>query len=76
MAADQLNLRLDPAFIKKLEDDARRFGLNGKNRAAADIIETYYEHWHTMQEEMHALKRSHLETLNLKPEPKRRTGTK
>lgn len=79
-SGDQLNLRLEPGFVDKLEADAKRFGLKGKNSAATEIIETYYEHWRAMQEEMLRVRQTHLEKLQTrnqreeKQPEKRRAG--
>lgn len=62
MSSDQLNLRLKPELIKQLERDAERYGLK-KNTIAAEIIETYYEHWHKLQEEIFCLRQEHLKLI-------------
>ena len=69
---DQLNIRLTPEFIARLEADAKRFGLGGKNTAAASIIETYYEHWCAMQEEMLEVREAHLNNLRQRVLPEKR----
>lgn len=69
----QLNLRMDADFVEQLERDAIRFGLMGKNTAATQIIETYYEHWKAMQEEILQVRQAHLAKLKKQP-PKRLAG--
>ena len=72
---DQLNLRMEAGFVDRLEADAKRFGLTGKNSAATEIIETYYEHWRVMQEEMLRVRQAHLDGLQKRKLPeKRRAG--
>ena len=50
-------------LVEQLERDAKRFGLKGKNSAATEILETYYEHWRAMQEELLSVRQAHLEKL-------------
>ena len=74
MSAEQLNLRMDSEFVEQLETDAKKYGLRGKNSAAADILETYYPIWKEMQEEMHVVRRAHLERAKVILPQKRKTG--
>lgn len=50
MKTDQLNIRLEPKLIQRMEKAAARYGIRSRNAVAQEIVEQYFDLWEQLQE--------------------------
>jgi metal-responsive CopG/Arc/MetJ family transcriptional regulator len=50
MATQQVNVRMEDAFVEKLKEAAEQYHYRSHNEAARDLLETYFDLWCELQE--------------------------